>query len=44
MLRSGDAHTPADIRLRLAQSEGPAVGAAATIYVLSKIGYTKLRG
>jgi hypothetical protein len=43
VLRRIDAHTPPDVQVRLAQSAGPAVGAAATIYVLGETGYTKFR-
>ena len=42
-VRSIDAHTPRGIHVRLAQSAGPPVGAAATIYVLGETGYVKAR-
>lgn len=42
-VRRIDAHTPLAIQVRLAQSAGPAVSAAATIYVLGEAGYTKVR-
>lgn len=42
-VRRIDAHTSPAIQVRLAQSAGPAVSAAATIYVLGETGYTKVR-